>query len=107
MQDDASDYLTIKSYDNSNGDLELYESFENYHYGAANAPVNEFGGVDMRGEVILLSRSIQIEGDGTDDWGCTIVTTEMLADPATNEFIIGDTIMDNVEVRKCSQKDTE
>ena len=61
----------------------------------------------MRGEVILLSRNIQIEGDTTDNWGCTIVTTEMLADPSTNEWIIGHTIMDNVEVKKCSQKDTE
>jgi hypothetical protein len=59
MQQDHSDYLTIDSYNNANGELVLTENFKFYHWGQATAPTaEEFGGLDMRGEVILLSRSI-------------------------------------------------
>ena len=59
MQQLHSDYLTIDTYDNANGELVLTKPFEFYHWGQANAPTaEEFGGLDMRGEVILLSRNI-------------------------------------------------
>jgi hypothetical protein len=58
MKQDQSDYLTIVSYDQGTGALELNAAFKFYHWGDASAPTTAFGGVDMRGEVILLSRKI-------------------------------------------------
>ena len=29
-----------------------------------------YGGVDIRGEVLLLDRSIKVIGTDTDEWGC-------------------------------------
>lgn len=61
MQEEQSDYLTIVSYDTATGTLELDDFFSHYHWGQDNAPTpEEFGGIDMRGEVILLSRNIKI-----------------------------------------------
>ena len=68
--------MVIDTYNKATGELTLTTSFNYYHWGAPNPPTaSDFGGVDMRGEVILLTRNIQIEGEDLDDWGCTIVTT--------------------------------
>ena len=70
LQHTHSDYLTIDSYNDETGDLQLQNTFNHYHWGQENAPsTTEFGGVDMRGEVLLLSRNVQIEGEDLDGWG--------------------------------------
>jgi hypothetical protein len=70
LQYQHSDYLTIDTYDKDSGDLQFYSTFKHYHWGEEFEPAdNDFGGVDMRGEVILLNRNIQIEGEDVDGWG--------------------------------------
>jgi hypothetical protein len=59
MQTDHSDYLTIVSYDETTGNLLLSDNFSHYHWGQESV-TDEFGGLDMRGEVILLTRNIKI-----------------------------------------------
>lgn len=61
----------------------------------------------MRGEVILLSRSIVVAGQDIESHGGQIVTSD------TMEFVngeikqrIGQTFMDHVEIYNCSQWDT-
>jgi hypothetical protein len=108
MQQDQSDYLTIDSYDQGTGDLVLTENFKFYHWGQANAPTaEEFGGLDMRGEVILLSRNIQIIGDDTDGWGCSVLTAELRDPNDSKKFLAGQMILDSVEVYNCSQRNTD
>jgi hypothetical protein len=59
----------------------------------------------MRGEVILLTRNIVIQGDDQDEWGCSIMTTD-LYNPVSKASYYGKAIFDNVEVSNCSQRDT-
>jgi len=41
-----------------------------YHpWGAPESTANNYNGADMRGEVILLSRSIVIAGEDIESWG--------------------------------------
>jgi hypothetical protein len=54
--------------------LKLKEAFDYYHYGASSSTGGDYNGVDMRGEVILLTRNIVVEGTSYDDWGGTILT---------------------------------
>jgi hypothetical protein len=107
MQATHSDYLTIKSYTKSTGDLELDGLFQFYHWGKDQAPTeSEHNGVDMRGEVLLLTRNVQVEGEDVDAWGCSILTTEIRARDS-NKFLAGALLWDNVEVSNCSQRDSE
>jgi hypothetical protein len=47
-----------------------------YHWGAQKSTGDEFSGVDMRGEVIVLSRNIKIIGQDFEDWGGHIITSD-------------------------------
>ncbi len=58
----------------------------------------------MRGEVMLLSRNVKIQGNDTDAWGCQILTSDWVE--GNKEQRIGTTFMDNVEIYNCSQYDT-
>jgi hypothetical protein len=106
MQATHSDYLTIESYNNESGDLVLTEDFEFYHWGKDAAPtLLEYNGLDMRGEVYLLTRNVVIEGEDVDGWGCSILTTQ-LRDSNSNDQLAGSLFWNNVEVSNCSQKNT-
>jgi len=56
-QNDHSEYRTIVSY--ASGEIVLDAPLDFYHYGEAESTEEEYG-VDMRGEVLLLSRGIKI-----------------------------------------------
>ena len=58
----------------------------------------------MRGEVILLSRNVKIQGEDVDGWGGQIMATDMFEMDGT--WRKGSIIMDNVQAYNCSQKDT-
>ena len=72
-----SDYSTIKAYDGTTGKVTLEAKLKFYHYGAAASTESkykpEYGNkLDIRTDVIYLSRSIMIQGDITEndkDWG--------------------------------------
>lgn len=97
---DENDYSKIASYDNATGLLTLQEPLENYHWGAAVSTGAQYNGVDMRGEVMLMSRNIRIVGNDTDKWGCQVVTSDFVE--ADGVIRSGSTFMDHVEVYNCS-----
>jgi hypothetical protein len=59
----------------------------------------------MRGEVGILSRNIVIKGDGVDDWGGQVLTTDSLELSSVGEsvFRYGETVLEYVEIYNCSQ----
>lgn len=65
-----NDYAVITAYDNVTGVVTLDRPLNYYHYGRATSTGIEYSGVDMRGEVMLLSRNIRIVGEDVDAWGC-------------------------------------
>jgi hypothetical protein len=71
-----SDYAIVQSYDKSSGLVTLDRPLDYYHYGAATKGI--YSGVDMRGEVVLLSRNVRIVGNDTEAWGCQVVTSDFL-----------------------------
>ena len=60
MDATAYEYVTIKSYNAGSGEVEAEEKLKAYHYGAPDSTGDKYRGVDMRGEVLLLSRNIMI-----------------------------------------------
>lgn len=105
------------------------DSFSNFHYGATVSTASDndgetWGGVDMRAEVTVLSRLIQITaeteytgwanytGSDTEPWGCRILVADWLDTghdlPGAGGFAprSGNVTFDYVEVKHCSQKGT-
>jgi hypothetical protein len=56
-----TDYAVITDYDSTTGKVTLDRSLSAYHYGASTSTLAAYS-VDMRGEVVLLSRNILIQG---------------------------------------------
>ena len=102
MQNQHSEYRTIT--DILGSKVTLDEPLAYYHYGEGASTADEFNGIDMRGEVILLSRNIKIQGEDKDGWGGQILGTDMFESDGT--WRKGQIIMDQVQVFNCSQKDT-
>jgi hypothetical protein len=67
---DARDDVFVKSYDSSSGLVTLNSSLNYYHFGAAVSTASKYSGVDIRGEVLLLTRNVLIEGFDEEAWGC-------------------------------------
>jgi hypothetical protein len=98
------DYAIIVTYDNNTGVTTLDRALTHWHWGAAQSTGPNYSGVDMRGEVLLLSRNIKIVGNDTDAWGGQVLTGDFIE--GNGEFRNGTTILDNVEIYNCSQYDT-
>jgi len=58
MQHDHSDYAEIATYSSSSGIATITTGLSFYHFGGAST-VTDFG-IDMRGEVVLLTRNVLI-----------------------------------------------
>jgi len=104
----AGDKLTVQSYDIETGDVTFTSGFLFYHFGAEESTGEDYNGVDMRGEVLLLTRNIKIEGTTEDNWGCQLLTADVSEyDVAKDKDIDrkGQLIMKNVEMERCSQRD--
>ena len=67
---DARDDVFVKSYDASTGLVTLNTSLSYYHFVAASSTASKYSGVDIRGEVLLLTRNVLIEGKDEEAWGC-------------------------------------
>ena len=57
-------------------------------------------GVDIRGEVVLMTRNIKIYGEDLDGWGGQIVVTDLFESDGT--YRTGSLIMDNVQMYNIS-----
>jgi len=101
--------VTVSSYDAETGEVTFSQPLNYYHFGAADSTASEYNGVDMRGEVVILSRNIKIMGSDEDNWGCQIVTGETLEFTVDDKEITrkGQLQMHNVEMEKCSQRDNQ
>lgn len=98
-----SEYREIASYLPETGLLKVTEAFDFYHYGGIDISAN-YEGLDMRGEVVLLSRNVRIVGDDANSWGCSTVTTDRVE--ADRSVRVGKMLLNNVELHRCGQEDT-
>lgn len=83
--------------------MKLTEPFEHYHFGGESTAA-DFSGVDMRGEVVLLTRNVRVVAEESNDWGCAILTSEIINFDQTIQF--GELKLDNVEIYRGGQDDT-
>jgi hypothetical protein len=108
------DYCVIESYNIGTGEVVCTEKLEGYHYGASDRHIEsddyDFN-MDMRAEVVLLSRNIKITASTYDighilnePWGCRILISDFFE--PTLVYRKGSLEMDHVEVYNCSQKST-
>jgi len=96
-----SEYRTVVDYISSTGLITLDEPFSFYHYGDDISSASRYNGVDIRGEVRLLTRNVRIVGHENDDeWGGHVLTTDRMEFDGSNRH--GTTIFDYVEVENCS-----
>lgn len=69
--------VSITSYDSLSGNLVLATALKYYHFGAPASTASKYQGLDMRGEVVLLTRNIVIKGDMTsNNWHGQFLTTD-------------------------------
>jgi hypothetical protein len=101
-----SDYSQIKAYDTVTGKLTLEKALSFYHYGAAAStatkyPAGNGQALDIRQEVVYLSRSVTIRGDTSDlnaDWGGQMVISDTTL--SSGKTKAGTLTMDNVCMTK-------
>jgi len=96
--------MTVVSYDEETGETVFDDEFNFYHFGIYDTKA-DYNGLDMRGEVAILTRNVIIEGVDQDGWGGQVLTTDIFE--ATGNFRYGLTVLDSVEIRNCSQRDTD
>ena len=96
--------MTIESYNNVTGDIIFTEALRYYHWGQSKSTEGDYNGVDMRGEVLLLTRNVKIDAEDIESWGGQIVTSDTIEFSGKMRF--GHTVLDNVEIFNCSQIDT-
>jgi hypothetical protein len=104
---DMSEDNFVTDYNSETGIVTLENPLKYHHYGYHLSTGPDYNGIDMRGEVILLSRSIIIAGEDIESWGGQVVTSDTIEfiDGALT-FRYGSTIMDYVEIYNCSQWNT-
>lgn len=103
-QMDHTDYMIIETYDSKTGEIIFTEPLYYYHFGKSSSTEGDFNGVDMRGEVVLLSRNVKIVGNDTDQWGGQIVVSDNFEESGV--FREGELHLENVEIYNCSQRNT-
>jgi len=107
-----TDICTITDYNIGTGRLTCEETIMGYHYGDDQSTAADFDGVDMRAEVALLSRNIEITGSNdqshtaTEPWNCRILVADFFEQNAEMTLRAGHLNMDFVSVHKCGQKFT-
>jgi cell migration-inducing and hyaluronan-binding protein len=104
---EAGEDVIISSYDRETGIATLETPLVWYHWGQSTSTANDFNGLDMRGEVVLLSRNIVVAGEDVESWGGRVITGDSM-EFSNGEIVFkyGQTLMDNVEIYNCSQQDS-
>lgn len=75
---DRSEDNFVTAYDIETGVVTLETPLKYHHWGKSVSTADEYNGVDMRGEVILLSRNIIIAGEDIESWGGQVVTSDAM-----------------------------
>jgi hypothetical protein len=74
----TNDLNFVEKYDPATGIITLKTALNFYHFGAAESTAAGYSGIDMRGEVLSLSRNLKIQGGADTSWGCQILTADIL-----------------------------
>jgi hypothetical protein len=61
MDNEEYDYVWVSAYDSETGIITLDRELTYLHWGSADSTEDTYG-VDMRGEVLILSRNVRIVG---------------------------------------------
>lgn len=110
-----SETVILEDYNAESGIAQLQTSLTGYHFGTAKSTANSYSGVDMRGEVLLLSRDVNITASTDSEsrttahptpWGCRVLVSDFF-EPIDLEYRKGTIMMDNVSIFNCSQTDTK
>jgi hypothetical protein len=103
----ATDDVFVESYDIDTGDVVVTEELNYYHWGQDESTGPDYNGLDMRGEVLLLTRNVKIDAEDIESWGGQVVTSDTI-EMYDGEMTMrtGTTVLDNVEIFNCSQIDT-
>jgi len=96
-----SEYRTITAI--TGGDITLDKALHFYHFGAASSTGTKYNGIDIRNEVLLLTRNIKVKGEEKDAWPGHVIVTDLIENDGT--FRYGYIVADNVEFLNVSQKD--
>lgn len=99
LQHDHGEYLTVLTHNQDTGHTTFTTEFEYYHFGDYDTEDN-FSGLDMRGEVAILTQNVVIEGTDDDGWGGQVLTTGIFE--TSGHFRDGNTTLWNVEIYNCS-----
>ncbi len=57
------DQVKVVTYDSVTGNVTIDRKLLHYHYGELDSTASRYNGVDIRGEVMLLTRNIKIQGE--------------------------------------------
>jgi hypothetical protein len=74
----AWDEAFVVSYDAVTGAVQVDHPLDYYHFGREQSTGDLYNGLDMRGEVILLTRNVKIQGEDIESWGGQIVAGFMI-----------------------------
>jgi hypothetical protein len=101
------DDVFVTAYNSATGQVDCDHNLKFYHWGKETSTGPDYDGLDMRGEVLLLTRNVKIDAEDVMSWGGQIVTSDTMEVYGDEiKFRTGTTEMDNVEIHNCSQIDT-
>jgi len=98
MNNTHSEYRKITAI--TGGAITLDKKLAYYHYGAAASTGTLYNGVDIRNEVILLTRNINVRGEAKDNWPGHVLVTDIIE--SNGAFRVGYMIADNIEFSNLS-----
>ena len=82
--------------------ITLDKALKNYHYGQKESTASLYNGVDIRNEVLLLTRNVKIMGEYKDGWAGHVLISDLFDG---DKVRYGTITLDSVQVENCSQKD--
>lgn len=80
------DYVTISGSPSSEScgyRINLVETLTYRHFGSTETDWSDHGGLDLRGEVSLLTRNVKVVGEDTETWGGQIVVVDFVESDGT------------------------
>ena len=100
-----SEYRTITAI--TGGTITFDKPLDHYHFGTADSTGTKYNGVDIRNEVLLLTRNIKVKGEEKDAWPGHVLATDLIDVTSDGQVKMryGYIIADNVEFVNLSQKD--
>jgi len=63
------DDVVVTAYNSDSGKVNFGTSLNYYHWGASESTGSDYNGLDMRGEVALLTRNVVIDAEDIESWG--------------------------------------